>query len=54
MNEYKIIGFSKPNKVKLFNKLKRGPIELSRQLARRLIERGEIKIENPDSLYHRI
>lgn len=51
MNDYKIVGLSKPNKVKLSSKLKDKIIEMPLRITRKLHEEGVIRIQNPDTLY---
>jgi len=54
MNEFKIVGESKPSKVKLKSNTEDGITELSKRSARLMFENGIIKISNPDTLYYRI
>lgn len=51
MNNYRIVGLSKPNKVKLSSRLRATTIELPVRITRKLYEEGAIRIENPDTLY---
>lgn len=54
MNEYKIIGISRPNNVKMVSSFTKKIVELPKRLARRLVDQGMIEIENPERLYTRI
>lgn len=54
MNNYKIVGMSRPRKVKLVSSATKKIIELPIRLARRMADQGAIKIENPETLYYRI
>ncbi len=51
MEVFKIIGESKPNKVKLRSTLNKSTTELSKRVARKLTDIGILKITNPESLY---
>lgn len=50
MNNYKIVGLSKPNKVKLSSGIKDKIIEMPIRATRKLQEEGAIRILNPDTL----
>jgi len=54
MNDYKIVGKSKPNKIRLRSYLQNKIIEIPTKAARRLYEQGLIRILNPDTLYTKI
>lgn len=54
MNEYKIVGISKPNKVKLKSLLYKSITELPIRTARKLAEQGVINIKNTDVLYQKL
>lgn len=54
MYEFKIVGISKPNKIKLKSNMQSNIIELSKRRVRKMIETGLIKVTNPESLYQYI
>jgi len=54
MNEYKIIGVTKPNKVQLQSITAGSVTELPQKKARRLLESGSIHVTNPEQLYHQL
>ena len=51
MNVFKIIGESKPEKVKLLSYLNKAVTELPKRSVRKMVDNGLIKILNPESLY---
>ncbi len=51
MAAYKIVGESKPNKIKLLSSINKSIVEMSKRSARKMLENGIIKITNPEQLY---
>lgn len=51
MNVFKIIGESKPNKVRLKSISNRSTTELPKRTVRNMFETGIINIANPETLY---
>lgn len=51
MNVFKIIGESKPNKIKLVSEINHSITELPKRVARKLADKGVIQIKNPELLY---
>ena len=51
MDVFKIIGESKPNKIKLASTVNSNIMEISKRAARKLVDNGLIKIANPEILY---
>jgi|GEM_PF-5468913 len=54
MNEHRIVGYSRPNLVRLKSLLRNNTFELPKRTVRRLMDEGIVKIQNPDSLYIKI
>jgi len=54
MNEFRIVGESKPNKIKLKSVESLKITELPKRSVRRMVDIGVINVTNPEILYHQI
>ena len=54
MNVFKIVGKSKPDKIKLLSAINKKITEIPRRSVRKMLDSGLIQIENPESLYVRL